>query len=132
VQPQPVQPGPGGDIAPWPVVPEGSSYHLARIVGAMLNPKGADEGKELVTIFNCSPEALDLAGWTILDAQDKEEALSGRILPGYALTVTLSGKGAQLSNKGGTITLLNASGLKVDGVSYTKKDAERQGYPLAF
>ena len=52
--------------------------------------------------------------------------------PGAASVFQLSGNGAQLSNKGGTITLLNAEGLKVDGVAYTKDDAKAEGKPVVF
>jgi hypothetical protein len=38
----------------------------------------------------------------------------------------------QLSNKGGIITLLNAEGLKVDGVSYTKEQAQHPGWTIVF
>ena len=56
-----------------------------------------------------------------------------RTIPvGEARTFRLSGAGAQLSNDGGTISLLDANGLKVDGVAYTKADAARQGAALAF
>jgi hypothetical protein len=37
-----------------------------------------------------------------------------------------------LSNDGGLITLLDAAGLKVHGVSYTKAQAARQGWTVAF
>jgi hypothetical protein len=37
-----------------------------------------------------------------------------------------------LSNDGGLITLLDAAGLKVHGVSYTKAQVARQGWTLAF
>ena len=46
--------------------------------------------------------------------------------------ITLSGKDAQLSNKGGIITLLDRKGLKVDGVSYTKKEASGSGRLWCF
>ena len=39
---------------------------------------------------------------------------------------------AQLSNQGGLITLLDASGLKVAGVAYTESDARREGWTLTF
>jgi hypothetical protein len=39
------------------------------------------------------------------------------------VSVVLSGSGAQLSNKGGTIRLLNAGGVLVHAVSYSKADA---------
>jgi hypothetical protein len=37
-----------------------------------------------------------------------------------------------LSNEGGLITLVNADGLKVDGVSYTKQQASRPGWTIKF
>ena len=38
----------------------------------------------------------------------------------------------QLGNKGGIITLLDDRGLKVDGVSYTKQEAQLEGWTLVF
>ena len=38
----------------------------------------------------------------------------------------------QLSNKGGIITLLNDDGLRVDGVSYTKAEAQHPGWTVKF
>lgn len=38
----------------------------------------------------------------------------------------------QLGNRGGTITLLNREGLKVDGVAYTAEQASRAGWTLVF
>ncbi|MFL5586167.1 MAG: hypothetical protein ACJ797_05620 [Ktedonobacteraceae bacterium] len=38
----------------------------------------------------------------------------------------------QLGNKGGIITLLNAQGLKVHGVSYTQEQAQREGWAIVF
>jgi hypothetical protein len=37
-----------------------------------------------------------------------------------------------LSNQGGIITLLDAKGRKIHGVSYTKKQAEAIGWTVAF
>jgi hypothetical protein len=37
-----------------------------------------------------------------------------------------------LSNKGGLITLVNADGLKVDGVSHTKQRANNPGWTVKF
>jgi hypothetical protein len=38
----------------------------------------------------------------------------------------------QLGNKGGTITLLDNKGLKVDGVAYTEEQAKKEGWTLVF
>jgi hypothetical protein len=37
-----------------------------------------------------------------------------------------------LGNRGGLISLLDLDGLKVDGVAYTKAQAEREGWSLIF
>ena len=121
-----------GSVNPWPVVASNSPYHLARIVAAMVNPRAEDAGQESVTILNTSDRVLDLAGWTIVDQRDQTDSISGSLRPGEAQIFTLSGRGAQLSNKGGTITLLNQNGLKVDGVAYTKAKAQTEGTPVVF
>ncbi|WP_392533591.1 DUF2278 family protein [Nostoc sp. C117] len=121
-----------GNIDPWPVVPADSPYRLARIIAAMVNPRNDDAGREFVTILNTSDQTLDLTNWRILDQQDKADTISGSLEPGEANIFRLSGSGAQLSNKGGTITLINSQGLKVDGVAYTKAAAKAEGRPIVF
>lgn len=129
----PVVPIPdSGTIDPWLVVAPDSPYRLARIVAAMVNPHSDDPGHEFVTILNASDHTLNLTNWKILDQQDKADTISGSIEPGEATVLRLSGAGAQLSNKGGTITLLDSQGLKVDGVAYTKNDAKAEGKPIIF
>ena len=46
---------------------------------------------------------------------------------GGVLKVALTAP-TKLGNSGGIITLLNAQGLKVDGVSYTSAQAKREGW----
>ncbi|MFA7240609.1 MAG: DUF2278 family protein [Sulfuricellaceae bacterium] len=121
-----------GTVDSWEVVAPDSPYHLARIVAAMLNPRGDDPTREFVTVLNCSGNVLDMTGWQILDQHDKASKISGKIAPGHATVFMLDGTGAQLSNKGGTITLLDSRGLKVDGVAYTKSDAQIEGIPFVF
>jgi hypothetical protein len=82
-------------------------------------------------LSQCS-QRFDLDGWQVLDQNDHGDPLQGHLPVAEARTFKLSGKGAQLGNKGGTITLLDARGLEVDGVSYTKADATAQGRGLAF
>lgn len=68
----------------------------------------------------CHRRSIDPIGGKIADRLKKTCLLSGLIGPGATLMVPLTGE-VQLGNKGGMITLLNAKGLKVDGVSYTEK-----------
>lgn len=121
-----------GPVHPWPIVADNSPYRLARIVAAMVNPRDEDLGRESVTILNISDEVLDLQGWQILDRQDRSDTISGKLKPGHAMVFPLSGEGAQLGNNGGTISLLNAQGLKVDGVAYTKNQARDASRPVVF
>jgi uncharacterized protein YukJ len=121
-----------GEIPAWNVLAPDSPYRLARIVAAMVNPRGADRGAESVTILNTSDQVLDLTGWTLRDEQERTESIAGSVRPGEAITLPLGGSGARLSNDGGTITLLDARALKVDGVAYTRADAQQEGRPVIF
>jgi hypothetical protein len=121
-----------GPIHPWAIVPADSPTHLATIISAMVNPVGSDRGHESVTILNISAETLDLDGWSLLDERERRQRLSGTLQPSETLTIHLDGTSLQLNNKGGTITLMNAQSLKVDGVAYTAAQAQVEGRPVVF
>lgn len=104
-----------------------------RIVAALVNPPGDDPSKESVTLMNTSPQPVDLSGWALADRLKQKHAINDISLDsGEVVTVPLTGKNAQLGNNGGIITLLNQQGVKVDGVSYTKNDAQKQGWMIVF
>ncbi|MDX2214201.1 MAG: DUF2278 family protein [Oculatellaceae cyanobacterium bins.114] len=104
-----------------------------KIVAALANPAGDDVGKESVTLINRSSETVNLDGWAIADGLKRKHQLIGvTVAAGDVVTVKLSGRDAQLSNQGGMITLLDAQGTKVDGVSYTKAEIADQGWTLVF
>lgn len=105
--------------------------HLVRIVGALVNPLGPAPEQETVTLLNASPTDIDLSGWKIADRLKNKMALSGTVPSGAAITVKLS-QNVQLGNNGGMITLLNDKGLKVDGVSYTAQQAQKEGWTIVF
>ncbi len=127
--------GGGGESAEEkrrPVVDPESDGRV-RIVAALVNPTGHDPGRESVTLVNVTPDPIDLDGWAIADKNKKQSELSGPTIgAAEALVVVLDGQGAQLSNKGGIISLLDADGLKVDGVAYTRDQVRRQGWSLVF
>jgi hypothetical protein len=102
------------------------------IIAALVNPKGPDMGLEAVTLLNTTPSGIDLTNWALVDKNKKKATLKGSIKAGETLRVILSGKDIELSNKGGIITLLNKKGLKVDGVSFTKEDADKEGWTIVF
>jgi hypothetical protein len=103
-----------------------------KIVAALVNPEGNDVGLETVTLINLSPSIVDLSGWFIAD-KNKNRSVIGNVLvnAGATSVIELDGKGAQLGNSGGIITLLNPKGIKQDGVSYTKEQA-LSGWTVLF
>ena len=104
---------------------------VVRIVGTLVNPIGPAPEPETITLLNASPESVQLAGWTITDRSKNTQTLSGEIPAGATMTLPVRPP-VQLGNKGGIITLLDDQGLKVDGVSYTEQQAQREGWTLVF
>ena len=122
-----------GHAIPTPEPGEpGAPDHTVRIVAALVNPTGPAPEAETVTLVNASPEAIDLAGWSILDREKRRLILdAGPLAAGDTIRVPL-GPPVALGNRGGLITLLDPDGLKVDGVAYTKTQAEHEGWSLVF
>jgi hypothetical protein len=121
------------DKTPGPLDPTTPAVAAeVRIIAALVNPQGEDPGKESVTLLNVSPAPVDLAGWVLADRFKNKRSLQGTIEPGAVMAVPLSGRDVQFSNEGGIITLLNKEGIKIDGVSYTKEDAKKQGWTVVF
>ncbi|MEJ7680270.1 MAG: hypothetical protein WKG06_20930 [Segetibacter sp.] len=83
--------------------------------------------------MNTTDKDINLEGWMIADKLKKKEVIRNIILSALdVVQIKLSGEGAQLSNDGGIITLLNSDGLKIDGVSYTKNAVVKQGTLVSF
>lgn len=104
-----------------------------RIVAALVNPPGDDAGHETVTLLNARPEAVSLSGWKIANGMGARFNIQGPVLgPGATVRISLTDLNVPLSNKGGTISLLDPNGLKVHGVAYTKEQAAPQGWTIVF
>ena len=120
-----------GDPIPTPTLPEEATPVM--IIAARVNPQGDDVRKEFVYLLNTSNTDVDINNWSIADKLKKKDVIhNGMLKAGEITKVMLTGQGAQLSNDGGIITLLNKNGLKVHGVSYTKQEAGEQGRVIAF
>lgn len=128
----------GGTTLPSPGTELIMDDHRVAIVGALVNPEGPEgqpeyTGKpELVYLMNRSKSGISLDGWKLLNRNNEAHVLSADIwlAPGEVRTVTMGD--ISLSNKGGLISLLDHNGLKVDGVSYTKKEARQSGEITLF
>ena len=104
-----------------------------RIIAALINPHGADPSLETVTLINLSPNSVDLSGWAIADRNKKRSTIANLILEaGGTGVIKLDGRGAQLSNKGGLISLIDPNGFKQHGVSYTRSQARQSGWTVLF
>ena len=114
------------DAIPTFDVPDG----LVRIIAAYVNDVKTPE-RETVTLLNTADVPVDLTGWQIKDKQKNAMPLAGSIAAGATQVVEIHPPVA-LSNKGGIITLLNAQGIKVHGVSYTKDQAKQPGRTIPF
>jgi uncharacterized protein YukJ len=127
------EPGPEEPINPDPVQPQPTENlpdGLVRIVAAMVNSKESAE-KEWVFLVNTSDRSLSLDGWQLADKQKAKMPLSGTLDPGAVVKVDILPP-VVLSNKGGIISVLNGDGLKVDGVSYTREQANQPGWTIVF
>jgi len=103
-----------------------------RILAAMVNPRGPAPEAESVLLLNASPDPVDLAGWRIADRAGQTCPVpAGALAPGETRRVAVTER-VTLGNGGGTITLLDAGGLKVSGVAYTAADARREGWTVTF
>ena len=103
-----------------------------RILAAMINPRGPAPEAESVLLLNASPEAVDLTGWRIADRAGQTcRVPGGPLAAGDTRRVTIADR-VVLGNGGGTITLLDAAGLKAGGVAYTAADAQREGWTVTF
>lgn len=132
----PVYLGPAGDVTP-PDGPQPDPVEPGklRILAALVNPDGNDEGGERVMLANGGTQAVSLAGFVLRDANRNRFAVpddSGTIPARGAVTVNLPRGSMQLSNKGGEITLLTPSGKVAHRVSYSKAQARREGELIYF
>ena len=103
---------------------------VVRIVAALVNATSSPE-VEIVTLLNTAPHAVSLDGWALVDTQKKHLPLAGELGAGSTRTVRIEHPLA-LSNQGGIISLLDETGLKVHGVSYTREQARHPGWTIVF
>src|SRR5262249_12149417 len=94
-------PTPGPLPAPAPVA------GAVVAVAALPDPIGPDQGNEPVTLLNTTAAAIDLTGWTLVDAAGGRQALDGAIGAGDTRRIVL-GAALPLGNGGDALTLVDA------------------------
>ena len=110
----------GGATPPPPPPPSQSLVYIER---ALINPSGADPGREVVVLANLATTAQTLAGWRLVDKNARTTTINTTLGPGQSALMTLDGSGVQLGNQGGNLILQDNHGVQVDAVTYTGADA---------
>jgi uncharacterized protein YukJ len=122
-----------GDAAPGAVplgqilaggVPTPALSSDVYIERALLNPSGADQGREVVVLANLATSERKLANWRLVDKNGRVTALHMAIGAGQSALIALDGTGVQLGNNGGSLVLQDDERVQVDAVTYTAADAD--------
>lgn len=121
-------PEPGPAPEPGDAEPD----HVLRIIGALVNPLGPAPEAETISLLNTGPQPIDISDWALLDRLKNRMTLPADTIPAGETVRIAVQPPAQLGNNGGLITVVNGEGLKVDGVSYTKEQARREGWTITF
>ena len=108
------------------------------IIAALVNPIGGENQgdrnvkPELVYLLNRSTQDISLKNWSLLNKNDVALKISDETVLAAGEVCKIIMKEVPLSNKGGLISLLDEQGNKVDGVSYTKEQARKEGELVIF
>jgi uncharacterized protein YukJ len=104
------------------------------IVAALVYPKKGEQANEKVILLNTTNADIALDGWKLVDRTGHAfEIKNLTIAAGTALDVVISAESHfNLSNVGGTISLLTPEGIKTSGVQYTQQQAKIEGRLIKF
>jgi uncharacterized protein YukJ len=114
---------PLGEIIDIPVPPPPPTQSLVYIERALINPSGADPGREVVVLANLATTPQTLVGWRLIDKNARTTTINTTLGAGQSVLLTLDGNGVQLGNQGGNLVLRDSNGIQVDAVTYTGADA---------
>ena len=114
-----------------PYVPP-SAQALVYIERALINPSGADAGREVVVLANLATTAQTLDGWRLFDKNSRATTINLTLGPGQSALLPLDGNGVQLGNQGGNLVLRDSQGAQVDAVTYTAADANTEDRYFRF
>jgi hypothetical protein len=113
-----------------PSDPDAGSAGL-RIVSALPDPHGADQGKEQVTLRNTGMAPIHLNGWRLRDRAQNEFALGGMIGAGATSTVTMTTSSMPLNNAGDEVQVVDPQGVVRHQVQYQVSQVH-PGVTIAF
>ena len=100
------------------------------IAAALVNASGNESRGEWVSIINLSNKSVDFEGWKLKDPQS-ERRISGVLGPGAAMQIKPLSP-ISLANSGGSISLYNPAGERVDRVKYSVQSKALEDKPVIF
>lgn len=100
-----------------------------RIIAALINPAGTEQGHETVTLINTTGADIDLDGWQITDNTGRQK-LQLIIKQGDTLRITLGN--IRLNNSFDTLTLLDTTEQIISQVMYKAKNLPKEGNTKVF
>jgi len=103
-----------------PPPPARSPVYIER---ALINPSGADPGREVVVLASLATTPQTLTNWRLVDKNARVTPINTTLGPGQSVLITLDGNGVQLGNQGGNLILQDNRNAQVDVVTYTAEDA---------
>lgn len=129
-----------GTVTVRPVPVELQNDGPLRILSALPNPVGDDQGTEWVEIWNAGTVDVELSGHELRDKMGRPQPVRGGVLiAGATLKITVTRQTVnhmQVSNQNGLITLHDETGEMLASVSYGRAEenqvltfADRDGAP---
>jgi uncharacterized protein YukJ len=116
-----------GAPSPSPVT-SGTVY----IAHGLINPTGADPGKEIIVLASLATAPQTISNWRLLDKNGGATPINATLAPGSFVSITLDGNGVQLGNQGGNLILRDHTDAQVDAVTYTSEDASPEDRFVRF
>jgi uncharacterized protein YukJ len=113
---------------PQPHAPQAAVY-LER---ALVNPSGADPGREVVVLSSLATTSQTLINWRLVDKNQRTTPINITLGPGQSVLIVLDGNGVQLGNQGGNLILIDNHDVQVDVVTYTGADAAEEDRYIRF
>ena len=117
-----------GGPTPPPTPVTGTVY----MAHALINPAGADPGKEIVVLASLSTATQTIGNWRLVDKTGRMTPITATLAAGSFATILLDGTGVELGNQGGNLIPQDDSGAQVDAVTYTAEDASAEDRFVRF
>jgi len=117
---------------PPPPPPPGTVTGTVYMAHALINPAGADPGKEIVVLASLATTSQTISNWRLIDKNGRATPINATLASGSFVSIVLDGNGVQLGNQGGNLILQDQTSAQVDAVTYTGEDASPEDRFVRF